>query len=76
MPYETQSQWTIDELKKLNKATLIGMHKAYLALIIVLEVEIMGKSENADAKWFRKLAEYLEKIVNVASQGSFISVTN
>jgi hypothetical protein len=22
MPYETQSQWTIDELKKLNKATL------------------------------------------------------
>ena len=35
MPYETQSQWTIDELKKLNKATLIGMHKAYLALIIV-----------------------------------------
>ena len=76
MPYETQSRWTIDELKKLNKATLIGMHKAYLALIIVLEVEIMGKSENADAKWFRKLAEYMEKIVNVAPQGSFISVTN
>ena len=42
MPYETQSQWTIDELKKLNKATLIGMHKAYLALIIVLEVVFVG----------------------------------
>ncbi|WP_050008336.1 YcxB family protein [Butyrivibrio sp. WCE2006] len=42
MPYETQSQWTIDELKKLNKATLIGMHKACLALIIVLEVVFVG----------------------------------
>ena len=38
MSYETQSQWTINELKKFNKATLIGMHKAYLALIIALEV--------------------------------------
>lgn len=43
---------------------------------IIAELEIMGKSENADAKWFRKLAEYMEKIVNVAPQGSFISVTN
>ncbi len=42
MSYETQSQWTINELKKFNKATLIGMHKAYLALIIALEVIFAG----------------------------------
>ncbi|WP_026661836.1 YcxB family protein [Butyrivibrio proteoclasticus] len=42
MPYETQSKWTIDELKKLNKATLIGMHKPYLAFVIALEVLFAG----------------------------------
>ena len=47
-----------------------------MARKIIAELEIMGKSENADAKWFGKLAEYMEKIVNVAPQGSFISVTN
>ena len=47
-----------------------------MARKIIAELEIMCKSENADASWFRKLAEYLEKIVNVAPQGSFISVTN
>jgi hypothetical protein len=38
MPYETQSQWTLDELKKLYKANIIAMHKAYLAIVIALEV--------------------------------------
>lgn len=38
MLYETQSQWNLDELKKLNKAALFGMHKAYVALVIGIEV--------------------------------------
>ena len=38
MPYETKSKWTIDELKKMNKAALLGMHKLYLAVIIAIEV--------------------------------------
>ncbi|MBQ6407131.1 MAG: hypothetical protein IJJ64_03735 [Butyrivibrio sp.] len=42
MPYETQSQWTIDELKKLNKAMLVGLHKPYLVFIIILEVIFAG----------------------------------
>lgn len=43
---------------------------------IIGELDIMGESGTADAKWFSKLAEYLEIIVNSAPQGSFTSVTN
>ena len=38
MPYETKSRWTIDELKKLNRAALFKLHKPYVAFIVVLEV--------------------------------------
>ena len=42
MSYETQSQWNLDELKKLNKAALWGMHKAYVALVIGIEVMMVA----------------------------------
>ncbi len=42
MPYETRSQWNIDELKKLNRTALFKLHKPYLAFIIFLEVVFVG----------------------------------
>ena len=50
-------QWTLDELKKMNKATLIGIHKAYLVDVKRIHYPISGteiremESEKDRARW-------------------------
>ena len=38
MPYTTESYWTMEELKKMNKAALFGLRKAYLIFLGCIEI--------------------------------------
>lgn len=41
MTYETESYWTVDELKKLNIATLFNNSKAYMVTSVLVEVFVL-----------------------------------
>ncbi len=75
MPYETQSQWNEDELKKLNRAALLKLHKPYLAFIIFLEaVFVCGLVVSALIRSGTLMAEFA--VLLVALPLVLVLVTN